>query len=454
MELGELKGFDVQRVWEGAVEILGKIGFKIENPKIIRRLEVQLPVKNGWVRFPRELLEVYAQEIRDRAGDVPALPGDKIVIFNSPFNNRYIDPETNQDKPYDCKAIAEHTKLACQLTQEGLMAGRVTGYPCDVPPRMQLLMLTYVDCIYNTAPRAHCTLNEPAQLKYVCEIAELFGLKRGLDTELISPLKFIGGSIDTAFEYIDQDISVSIGPMPILGVTAPMDWHMGFAQTVAENLGSYIIFRLAGFEKVGLPPFRLFVPNMQTAMIYFSSPKHIMALLARRKVCEFFGLSAQFAELLLVTAKRPGCQAAAEKMAGCLLGKMFGFKRLAGAGGLWLDVIFSPVQLMIDVEICNYVNSIEADFAYQQLDLIEVMEAGLAAGGFLDADMTLSNFNRFIWRPKLFDLSPRASWTGTAMCQKARGLAEAKTAEYDYELTGQKREQLERIMARARAELS
>jgi trimethylamine:corrinoid methyltransferase-like protein len=273
---------------------------------------------------------------------------------------------------------------------------------------------------------------------------------------MISPLRFGGASVRVAFEWLDRDPDLAIGidPMPNLGVTAPADWHLGWAQSVAENMGSYILFREAGFEHVGLPSFRLFVPNMRVGTTYFSSPKHLAALLIRRKVREFFGLATSSAEFTLVTAKRPDAQAAAEKMAGAMLGRVYGFPYLEGAGGLWMDDLFSPVQLMVDLEICNYVNSLDVDLASPARDPLEVMERGLAGGGFLSDPLTLDAFEDFIWRPGLFDLSPRGGWTGPLVHERAAEIARAKAAQYTYELADERREELERIMARARRALA
>jgi hypothetical protein len=449
-----LEAFDVEKVWQDAVELLGRVGLKVQNAEILRRLSGRLPVVGGWVRFGRDVLERYADELRSRAA-APAQPDDdRITIFNSSLNYSYLDPATGRCRSYDRQAVVRHTRLALQLRREGLLAGGVTGYPRDVPPRMQLLMPTYYDCVYNPSPAIHSVIHDAAQFRYLLEIGELFGIPVGLGTELVSPMKFVGDSIDLAFEYVERDMPVSVDPMPILGITAPMDWHLGYAQSVAENMGSYAIFRSAGFTRVSFPSFRLFVPNMRAGMIYFSSPLHLAALLARRKVREFFGARTHFAELLLVAAKRPDAQAAAEKMAGCLLGRMHGFSLLEGAGGLWLDAIFSPVQLLIDVEICNYVNSIRADFAPRGGDAVEAVRRGVEAGSFFDDPLTLNRFEDFIWRPRLFDLAPPSGRGDGDLAERARRIADAKADEYDYELAGPKRQELERIMARAAKELS
>ena len=169
---------------------------------------------------------------------------------------------------------------------------------------------------------------------------------------------------------------------------------------------------------------------------------------------ELFGLATTGAELMLVTSKAPDQQAAMEKMAGAVLGRAHAFAQLGGAGGLWLDEIFSPQQLLIDIEIKHFVEGIAADFDEPPQDIVAVMAEGVRAGGFLAADLTLDRFRAFVWESQLFDLGPRASWHGNhqTLLDKAAGIAAEEAAAYTYELTGDRRQGLDAIMARARKE--
>jgi hypothetical protein len=457
MQWPDVTGFDVEAVWRDACRILEGVGLLVLNPAICDRLAGALPCAGNRVRVPEGLTCRYLEEIRDRAGgQASPPPGTPVTISNSCLNVSYLDPDTDENRPYDTATVIEHTKLALRMAQEGLLRGGPTGVPQDVPPRLQFVTCAYLDAVYSPEPRPFVLALDAEQLEFLLQVADLFGLPHVLGTEMISPLRFGGASVDVAFEWLDRerDLIVGIDPMPNLGVTAPADWHLGWAQSVAENMGSYIVFRQAGFEHVGLPSFRLFVPNMRVGTTYFSSPKHLAALLTRRKVRAFFGLATSSAEFTLVTAKRADAQAAAEKMAGAMLGRLYGFPHLEGAGGLWMDDVFSPVQLIVDLEICNYVNSLDPRLVAPAWDVLEVMERGLAEGGFLSDPLTLDAFEDYVWRPGLFDLSPRAGWAGPSVHDRARDIAQARAAEYAYELTDERREELERIMARARRVLT
>jgi hypothetical protein len=450
-----LPGFDVEAVWKGACEILARIGLEVAGAPLLDRISTALPVRRGRVLFPREVLERYAEEIRQKGRNIPkAAPPDRLTICNSAFCHHYIDSPDQPARPYDTETVIRHTKLTCRLKDEGLIVGGVVGYPLDVPPRLQFLTSYFIDCCYNRSPSAYPLVPDETVLKYMMEIASIMGLRQTIGAEPISPLKFAGASVELAVEHCRDDVDICVDCMPIMGITAPLDWHAAWAQSVAECLGGYVLLRTCGCRAVHPPSFRLFPPNMAAGMIYFSSPQHIFALLSRRKVREFFGLPTDWAELMLITSKAPDQQAAAEKMAGCMLGGLFGFGVIEGAGNLWLDEIFSPGQLMIDVDICNYVRAMRTEFRGARGDLVELVTEGVRRGSFLDTDLTLGCFEDFMWRPALFDLTSRAAWGGVALLDKAARRAEQKLAEYDYELAGQKREQLERVMAEARKELA
>ncbi len=454
MDWVNLDDLNIDRIWSDALRILGEVGLQIDD-KVLQALAGRLPLREGRVLFPRDLVEAYAAEIRQRFGTAePSPPAGRTTIFNSSLNLYWLDPVDGRIKPHDVQSVARNTRLLGQMTDEGLMTGAAAGVPQDVPAEMQFLMTHYIDCLYTRHPDSWSLMHSERVMRYIFEIADVMGLRRSIGTEMISPLRLMGQSVDLAIEFCKTGVSVGIDPMPILGVTAPADWHMAWAQSVAENLGCYIVYRECGIEQVGAPSFRLFLANPATCTTYFSSPQHIIALLTRRQVRAFFGLSTPWAELMLVTSKVPDQQAAMEKMAGCLLGKLYGFASLEGAGGLWMDEIFSPQQLLIDVEIRRFVQGIAADLCPGTQDIVAVMREGARRHSFLATDLTLDRFREFMWRSSLFDLRARASWSGDqqSLLNKAAQIAAQKAAAYTYELTGDRRQALDAIMARAKQE--
>jgi trimethylamine:corrinoid methyltransferase-like protein len=455
MDLSSVSQLDVERVWGDAKRVLGEVGLELGSDAIADSLAGTGLVSGGRLRVSGDVAEAYADELRTRhAGDLAVAPVTRPMMYNLPLNPWWLDPADGCTKPNDTATVIRNTKLVYQLTEEGLIGGSVAGVPQDVPAEMQFLMVYYLSCVYSPRPGAWSLMHSKRAMEYIFEVAAIMDQPRAVYAESISPLRLGGQSVDLAIDAGRAGASVEVDPMPVMGVTAPADWHLAWAQSVAENLGLYILLREAGIEKVGAPSMRLFTANPSACTPYFTSPKHAAVLLMRRQVRAFFGMSTGSGELMLTTSKAPDAQAVMEKMAGCLLGKLYGFRHIEGAGALWMDEVFSPQQMMIDVEIARFVEGMDAAISPPPADIVSVMEAGLAAGGFLDADLTLDRFREFAWTTELFDLAPRGKWEGDheTLLKRAAALADAKAAEYTYELTGEKRDALDTLIARARAE--
>jgi trimethylamine:corrinoid methyltransferase-like protein len=169
-----------------------------------------------------------------------------------------------------------------------------------------------------------------------------------------------------------------------------------------------------------------------------------------------FGLPTDGGEVMLVASKTPDAQAAMEKSACCALAKAHGFKHLEGAGMLWIDEVFSPQQLMIDIEIARFVSATDIAIAPASGDITAEIRAGLDAGSFLGSELMLERFREFAWDAELSDLGPRGSWAGdhTTLLAHATELARAKADAYPYELSDHRREAIDALIARVMSEFS
>ncbi len=457
-----LDSFDPQRVWDLAVQALDQIGLHVENAALLGRVAGELHVRDQRVCFPPEVTARFTEELRARsslsstgADSPPSAPPSRpaLTLTNSGVQYQYHDAATGEVRRYDTPTLIEHTRYVFQMREEGRYHGQIPGYPGDVPPRLQLITEYYLNCLYNPHPGSQGLATTVEEAPFNIEIAEAMGNQHLFWAEPLSPMRLAGSSVDAVTEFFRPGMAVGIDPMPIMGITAPLDWHAAWAQSVAENLAGYILFRLWGVEDV-YPTLRLFVPNMATGMAYFSSPMHLTALLTRRRVRDFFGMTTDGGELLLVAAKEPGIQAAAEKMAGCVAGAMMGFRYLEGAGALHLDVIFSPLQLQVDLEIVRYVEAMMAALPAPVADALEEVRAGVEAGSYLSAPQTLDHFAEYGWRPRLFDLSMPGSHAESLLSKANKTSVAEVAARYTWELRDERREALERIMERARQTLS
>jgi hypothetical protein len=450
---------DVQRVWDDAVRVLDQVGLEIGGEVLTRAVEGVFPIENGRVRIGPDVATRYADEIRSRfGGPTDVEPVSAPRLYNLPLNPYWLDPADGQINPNDLDTVVRNTKLIYQVASEadGLVGPSVAGVPQDVPAEIQFLMVYATECIYAPHPGAWGLMHSRRSMELIFEAADIMGAGKMVCAEPISPLRFGGQSVDLAIEAGREDVPVTVDCMPVLGVTAPADWHMAWAQSVAENLGAYILLRACGVERVGPPSFRLFLPNPSAMTPYFSAPQHVAVLCMRREVRALFGLPTDGGEVMLVASKAADAQAAMEKAAGCALAKAHGFKHLEGAGMLWMDEVFSPQQLMIDVEIARYVSAADVAIAAPKGDVVASVREGLDAGSFLGSELMLERFREFAWAAELSDLAPRGSWKGdhTTLLKRAGELARAKSEAYTYELADHRREAIDALIARANAEFA
>jgi trimethylamine:corrinoid methyltransferase-like protein len=110
-------------------------------------------------------------------------------------------------------------------------------------------------------------------------------------------------------------------------------------------------------------------------------------------------------------AKRAGVQAAVEKSTLMMAGALNGASYFDGLGTISLDEVFSPVQLVLDIEIMNHVSRVVAGMSVDAMpsDLCGMIAEGLDRG-YIGSDLTLDHHDSYIWYPDLFDRSNLQSW--------------------------------------------
>lgn len=448
--------FDVKKVHSDACRLLERIGIHVPRADLRERLE-----KTGKVKFSGErallkgeVIEAFVEEMRSRSSGNMERDDKELVIFPSSWSFFYVDPISLEVKPYDKEHLIQFTKLVDSFRGSGV-EGSAPGWVQDEPPLMRPIVSYYIQCRYSRGAHFPGIAYEIRTLKWMKEMAEVMGHDFGIGVETFSPLSFSGNSLDVALHFSNEIRDVGLDPMPIVGITAPLDWHAAWAQSVAENIGGYILLRLLGFERV-YPSFRLFTGSMRSGVISFGAPEYALLLLMRIKVREFYKIPIGVAESMLTTAKLPDHHAATEKATLTLFAALTGYRVFEGAGTLSLDEIFSPQQFIIDIEVRDYIARILHGAGGMSIrDAIELVKEGLEDGNFLAAPFTATEWRNVYWCPRLFHQTPFSQWKKMhkRVLEDAWEIAKEKIAEHDYELDEDKVRELEAIIQKARKEL-
>jgi trimethylamine:corrinoid methyltransferase-like protein len=183
---------------------------------------------------------------------------------------------------------------------------------------------------------------------------------------------------------------------------------------------------------IGMFPF-----DLRSFTIVGGMPEIIWMYWASAQVNRFYQPNAGYSMILSTQAKRPGLQASLEKSMAGTFGVLTGCDDLHYIGVMSFDDIFSPEEMLADVELRDALEQLRAGIPGDDSAdrWIEEIREGVAGGGYVNADTTLDHYRETYWFPRLLD---RTSWhtfrsTGGATArQRARDGVLARLAGYSY----------------------
>jgi trimethylamine:corrinoid methyltransferase-like protein len=286
-------------------------------------------------------------------------------------------------------------------------------------------------------------------------MADVLGKRLSVGVHPISPLVLGGDELDLALRLFDEGAlkTTGVAPMPVMGVTAPLDWVAAWSQAMAEAVGTGLALETMGFEQVWVMA-ALYAADMANGAFVFGSAEHAVITLTEARVNrDLLGNLRRTAKALNSTAKEPNAHAAAEKTAHTLAALLAGYRALGSAGILAVDEIFSPEQLFVDLDIVEHcwriVRGVEGRFC--EGDVVAMVRDGLAGQQFLTAEATMERFRDFHAAPKTFDRRNPGTWLAEPAppCDRARARMEAALRSYTYERDEATLAELRRIIAEA-----
>jgi len=455
---GLVEDLDVNKIRDGAVRLLAEVGMSVPAEPIRRRLAgAGIKVADGRACFDPERTRAFMD--RQRAGASPE-PGNLPIRLHTGSHCLYhYDAADRKVKRLTMEAVEMGTRLVAALHQKGVLASACAiGSPADVEPQLTLLWQHFVTARFIKEPALYAYAAQ--ELPFVIEMAKVLNRKVSGGVHPISPLTLGGEEFELAIKLLDEGMQDYFGcaPMPVMGVTAPLDWTAGWAQAVAEAVGTALAMVALGAK--GASAFAaLYAADMRTAGLVFGSPEHVLCTLTEAKVNrEVLGNRRRAAKAFNSTAKEPGAQAAAERMAHVVAALLAGYRELGSAGVLAVDEIFSAQQLFIDFEIVGHALRIVQGLDPPQgnEDIVSLVRDGLSQSEhFMTAPATLDRFRDFYWSPKLFDRRPTGAWLAhhTDALDQAWEMAREAIAGYDYELDDGRQRALRAVIADARQRL-
>ncbi len=458
---------ELERIEEAALRILEQVGIAVRHDALRERLgrlgfrmEGERAVVERWqvAEFLNAERRRNGDEFRKGPREVDAT--DVQIRFSAnEYAHHVHDVESDRIVPFTTERLIEATKLLEAVSDRGIRGGP-PGCPADVAPQLQPVVQYWVSATYSRNGRQPPDVRSPADCGYMMEMADALGNPiRRLPVWVTSPLTLAGDSLQCVLDFKERLSSVYVGSMPSLGCTAPINAGDGFALSAAEVVGSAVLLAAA----LGLPmswTVGLYPTDFTSMAMVFGSPENTLLALMGSEVDAYLHGSRWSAGggVALTMAKLPGAQSCAEKASAMTAGALLGQRVFSAPGALSLDEVFSPEQLLYDLEIKDHVERLirGLDAACDPDRCLDEVVETLQERSFAGLESTARTCRHF-WRPQLFERSFLSTWlNGGRPTSRARArlLIRDLLSRHDYELDREVQRELDGILSRARAELA
>lgn len=404
---------DAAAMLEVARQVITQIGLDMPERDLREAvLAVRGTARGRRIVFTPEEVEEYLRACRNGSGSL--LPGGEpeprwyrrdtvLGLSVMPYSHTWLDPATDRHVPLTAARVEAGARLLGSF--HGQIEATVPGHPVDVPAALQPVFEYKAGAQYNPAGGGYGWLGAPKTAEYVLRMAEVMG--RPITATVVyvtSPLRLGGAELRTALAHRGRLQRVHVGNMGSCGAGLPLMPKAALALSWAETIaGAMCVEALTGLPAnwgAGLEPF-----DLRAQTIPFGAPEQVLLYrFSWEASWRLRGAGPRgFHVPLLTMAKRPGAQAAMEKALAAAFGVSLGTVSLGAAGSLSADEVFSPAQLLLDLELRDWLSRAAQGVAYPQDDLgraFEMIREGLSAGSFAAADTTLDHYREASWFPR------------------------------------------------------
>ena len=466
-ERGVLNKADVPRLADAVMEVLERVGVLCQNDEILAALAdagAQVDRQRQLVRFPRALVERYADEWRREAqagqGREPELFSQfgraqsedersaaqqahsgwfkpaALPVFGTQVAQFVYDDETGERRPGNCRDFIRLIQLADVLHPE-MPAGHSLLLE-DVPPLLEPLEAALLLAEYAHRPGPAFAWNV-RQIDYLSEMGEMLGIPDWFDWGAICfahPLRFDKDVADKLVQRVRSGEPTGLTSMAIAGVSAPVTVAGFVVVAAAEFIATWIAARtinpavpLGGSMWGG-------AVDMRTGAVSYCSPDAMVRAFATVEFLEHWcGTRVAVGGGEYCDAREPGWYATLEKAYKAMTIAAFtGQYPMLGQGMLECGKTISAAQLLIERDWAAGTNLLGApiEVTPETIALDAILEVGIGLEhNHLETEHTLRHFRRTLWAPALFD---RSGWNGPAsdeaLLSRARARVEELLASY------------------------
>ena len=416
---------NLHRINEAALKLLEKVGVKIEHEKI-RDLLYQAGAKvnnaKQIVHIPRKVVEKTAA--MTRGSDAVAMTQKRSAMEEKIHSGElqqgigglaffYYDWERKQRRPATKEDSVNMIRLGDAM--DGITHVNPPLINSQGNPKIEPIE-SCVACIQNTHPEklgGKVEAVEPTCVKYLAEIG---GVTTGKDYDarfisecnfFNSPLLLSWRSGECILEKTKYGTKCLIGSEPLSGGTSPVTPASSIVIAAAEILTGWTVVKTLN---PGIPVGAITCSgsiDMRTGRGCFSSPEAIIQDIGLYHLFDKIYKSKIYLVYPYYDAKIPGLQSVFHHLLKRLIFSTAKVDiREFYNGILEAGSTFSPVQMILDMEINECLHRIEKGFNTDEesLALDVIQQVGVGTGrSYLGTDHTLKYFREVQWFPKLLD---------------------------------------------------
>lgn len=462
-----------------AQRLLDEVGLTVRNPAFVKPLHGQPGVKIQGERvhlsraltdrFMNEYIEQTRKSLIESAGKRGS--NEEWTLRCNGFSIMVIDVETDEARPATCRDLSELIRLVRSFGLRG-------SYPCtpqDVPPLMRALACFKI-CWQESDNIRPFDYMDVRQTPYLLEMHRVMGKPFIINVNVPHAMTVSEHDIDIFLKYYPvwkrnhaEIAFYNVCDYPMLGVCKPITATGSLASYLSQSFGTYMLFKLFDPEVEMLPRLSAGYPvDLQTLCWAYGSPRrHLYDFLNARALPALCGLSPDEYAPSWGSLDTGSCavdvRAGMEKTASALVSAMQGARHFTGAGNLAVDDLFSGVQLVIDVEVFEYVKETVQSFSPHP-DLVtldgvyEVLhDVATGADEFFSHPDTASKVRHLLPASRRRPAEKLRAWMTHRQNLKERAREECLERirkQEPYQLAAKKSSELDAIYARAERELA
>jgi len=435
---------EIEAIHQTAVNVVREVGMMVQDEDVLRTMkEHGCTVYGNIVKFPQPIINSYLEEIREAKEKYKKTEVSRTqeLYFNASSQALLAcDVETNKVRPATTKDLADLGRVVDGIRSSGFPLGRShpTFLPQDVPPLTRdVHVLATIAMSYSFEEGSIVSVYNYKSVPYMKEIGLII---RGsmeefekrpcfhFGTYIISPFKLGEDTFRVGKELRKHGLPfrLSLGNFIVAGATAPITLVGALVLQTAENIAAGIISK-AIMRELGRYGGNPDVLDMWTGAPACGSSETLLLRLATAQIREhYMGFWAPPVGAH-VSAHVPGLQAGIEKAIAMLFGFLCGARSFSALAALGNGDVGSIVQLMIDVEVGNYMRRLLRGINVTEDTLAKdvIIKAGIGAS-FLGNPHTVKHVRDEMWFPELMDRRNATEWMSNPKTMLANAREKAK----------------------------